>query len=100
VEPPPCLLAEFLLLVVECDNSDAAQDRLPQPLEPEDEQQAADDQSQSVNRQRRQPWTHDRGHSRQHRQRHGRSAERGAPAASGAHGEDDRQGFNGLYRAG
>jgi len=93
------LAREDLRLVVQRLEAARSQDRLAQPLEPECEEQPADDQAEDIDRdqrQRRPECAHDR------RERDGRgpeARERGAPAPRDARGEDDGQRLDELDRA-
>ena len=93
------LAREDRVLVVQRLEAARAQDRLAQPLQPEREQQAADDEAQHVDRDQRQRRA-ERGDDR--RERDGRGAEpdeRRAPAARDAGGEHDRERLDELDRA-
>ena len=94
------LLLECRLLVVERLVAAGPQDRLSQPLQPEDQQQAADDDAKPLDR----DGGHGRaehGHDDRERERRGRHApERRAPPARHADGQHDREGLDRLHRAG
>jgi hypothetical protein len=94
------LLLEDLFLVVKRLEAGAPQNRLAQPLQAEDQEQPTDDQSQGVDRQRRQPGAKDRRCSREDQHRSPGAYERRAPASCRAHREHDRQGLDRLHRAG
>ena len=96
---PLALSRERLVLVVQRLVAARAQNRLAQPLQPEDEQERADDEPQRVDRNARAgPSTatisaeHDRG---------GADADqRRTPAAHDAHAEHDRQRLDRLHGTG
>ena len=75
------LLAEGLLLVVQRLVAARAQDRLAQPLQPEDEQQRADDQPQRVDRDSAAAPGRARRQRRERERRCGDADQRRAPAA-------------------
>ena len=94
------LVRERGLLVVQRLEAARAQDRLPQPLQSEGEQQPADDQPQPVQRDQRQRRTERRHDHREHDGRRGSAGERRPPAARQTRSEHDRQRFDHLDRAG
>ena len=101
--PPRSLLAlprEDLVLVVQRLVAARAQDRLAQPLQPEREQQGADDEAQGRDRDelQRRP---ERSDDRRQRSDGGPDADQGrAPAANHADPEHDRQRLDHLDPAG
>jgi len=88
----PRLFVELLRLVVACLEPGAAQDRLAQPLQAEDEQQHPDHQLQ---RRTRQPGgqrvTNDGGEPAKRHQRGEGAGQRGAPAPGQPHRQHDGQ---------
>ena len=91
------LLAELLLLVVHRLQPRGAEDRLAQPLEAEDEQQAADDElEQALREPVDQRVARDGGHAREEHERADRAGDGRAPAARQAHREHDREGLDEL----
>ena len=77
-----------------------AQDRLAQPLDAEDGQQRADHQPQRAERDEGERRAEHSDHDGQHDQR-GRHALKGGPPLPGQAGrEHDREGLDGLHRAG
>ena len=91
------LLAEGLLLVVQRLQPRRAEDRLAQPLQAEDEQQAADDElEQALREPVDQRVARDAGHAREEHERADRAGDGRAPAARQAHREHDREGLDEL----
>ena len=94
------LALERLVLVVQRLVAARAQDRLAQPLQPEDEQEAADEQAQVVDRDLLQRRPERGGEHGQHDRRRAHADQRRAPAAHRADAEHDRQRLDHLDRAG
>jgi hypothetical protein len=94
------LLLERRELVMQRLEAAGAQDRLAQPLQAEDEQQAAHHHAQDAERERGDRGPERRRDHRQHQQRRADPGERRAPRAGRAHREHDRQRLDGLDRAG
>ena len=94
------LAREDRVLVVQRLEAARTEDRLPQPLQPEDEEQSADDEPQRVERNRGQRRP-EHGRDRGERERRGAdSCERRAPAARERRGKHDRERLHHLDGAG
>src|SRR5262249_47259322 len=93
------LAREDRILVMERLVAARAQDRLAQPLQPEDEQERTDDEAQRLDRDHRErrPERHD--DDREHDRRRAEPCERGAPPARESRGEDDRERLHELDAA-
>ena len=85
------LAREDRVLVVQRLEAAGAQDRLAQPLQAEDEQQAADDEAQHVERDYRQRRPERRDDRGERDDRGADAQQRRAPAVRRARGEHDRQ---------
>ena len=83
-------------LVVQRLQAARAQDRLAQPLQPEHQQDRADDQAQRVDRQVRQGGTEARDDDDQPADGGGDAPPGGSPATRDPHREDDREGLDHL----
>ena len=95
-----CSSLKAALLVVQRLVAARAEDRLAQPLEPEDEQERADEEAEGVDRDQPKRRPEHRDDHREHERRHADADQRRAPAAHDADREHDRQRLDRLDAAG
>ena len=88
------LLGKGLVFVVQRDDADAAQDRLPEPAHAEQDQKHADHELQNGDRNQRQQRPEGQHQRRQNGQRQRSTRQRRAPAARHADGKHDGEGFD------
>ena len=88
-----------LILVVQRLVAARAQNRLPQPLEPEHEKQRADDEPQGIDRDLLERRTEHGNEPRESRRRDRDTRQGGAPPPHDAHTEHDRQRLDHLHGA-
>lgn len=93
------LRGENRVLVVQGLEPARAQDRLAHPLQPEHQEQPADDEPEDVDRQRRQRRAQRANNRGQREQRCANPNPSGAPATGDSGGKDDRDRLNPLDRA-
>ena len=97
-------LAEFLAkaggFVVQRDEPGGAQDRLAKPAQAEEQEHRPDDELEEMQGDAGEGAAEDEDDGGEDRDGGGYSEERGAPAAGGAYGEDDGEGFDAFDERG